>query len=154
MKKVIIFLAVIIVLFGGLAIMNNMQKNESADENAYGKNELQQSTIDQLDDPNYQFIITPDELEKKLQNEKQTYVYFYSPECSHCLNATPKVVKTAKDQNTEINQFNLLEFEDGWDQYEIESTPTIVVYENGKEVDRKVGDDAEDSFTNFFKKHN
>ncbi|WP_042349919.1 thioredoxin family protein [Bacillus massiliigorillae] len=174
MKKVIIFLAIIVVLFAGIAIMNNMQnkeqaaKQQEADEQAnnelsseqkalakklYNKDLLKSSTIAQLEDKNYQNIITPKNLEKKLDTEKQTFVYFFSPECSHCVAATPKLMTAAKDKGINVNQYNLNEFEDGWDQYNIESTPTLVVYEDGKEVDRKLGDDSEEAFNEYLAQH-
>ncbi|MEH6941479.1 thioredoxin family protein [Bacillus sp. JJ722] len=153
MKKIIIFLAIIIALFAGIAFMNSVQNKEKTADNPYGKEDLEPLTIDLLDDENYQNIITPKNLEKKLENEKQTFVYFFQPDCSFCKIATPKLMATAKEQGLDINQYNLMEFEEGWDQYDIEGTPTLVVYEDGKEVDRKVGDDSEKGFKEFLHTH-
>lgn len=153
MKKIIIFLAIIIVLFAGIAIMNTVQNKEKVADNPYGKDDLHQLTVDLLDDKNYQHIITPKNLEKKLENEKQTFVYFFQPDCSYCLKATPKLMAAAKERGVEINQYNLDEFEEGWEQYDIEVTPTLVVYEDGKQVDKKVGDDSEKAFTEFLHTH-
>ena len=47
-------------------------------------------------------------------------------------------------------QFNLLEFEEGWNNYGIESTPTIVQYKDGKEVNRIVGYQDEPVFEQWF----
>ncbi|MNR68338.1 hypothetical protein D3C85_1928340 [compost metagenome] len=38
-----------------------------------------------------------------------------------------------------MKQFNLEEFQDGWNNYKITSTPTLVYYKNGVEVDRIEG---------------
>ena len=53
MKKIIIFSAIIIALFVGMAILTNMQnKAKIGENNPYKTNDLQQTTIYLLDDPN------------------------------------------------------------------------------------------------------
>lgn len=146
MKKIIIFGAIILVLFGALAFITTYQKNEKAEGNVYGKSDLHTATIDQLDDPNYQNIILPDELEKKLENKEDTIVYFFSPTCEHCKVTTPVLMPVADEVGVEINQYNILEYEEGWDQYGITATPTLVHYKDGKEVDRIEGSNSEENF--------
>jgi thiol-disulfide isomerase/thioredoxin len=139
LKKIILFLVIIVALFAGIAYVTNMQNKEKAEGNPYGKDELNPATVDQLDDPNYQNLILPEELEKKLNNKEDVTVYFYSPTCPHCQKATPVLMPLADEMGVDIVQYNLLEFEQGWDDYGIESTPTLVHFEKGKEADRIVG---------------
>jgi thiol-disulfide isomerase/thioredoxin len=146
MKKIIIFGAIILVLFGALAFITTYQNNKKAEGNVYGKSDLDPATIDQLDDPNYQNIILPDELEKKLENKEDTIVYFFSPLCEHCKVTTPVLMPVADEVGVEINQYNILEYEEGWDQYAITATPTLVHYKDGKEVDRIEGSNSEENF--------
>jgi thiol-disulfide isomerase/thioredoxin len=146
MKKIIIFGAIILVLFGALAFITTYQNNKKAEGNVYGKSDLDPATIDQLDDPNYQNIILPDELEKKLENKEDTIVYFFSPLCEHCKVTTPVLMPVADEVGVEINQYNILEYEEGWDQYGITATPTLVHYKDGKEVDRIEGSNSEENF--------
>lgn len=150
MKKVIIFLAVIIVLFVAVGLLTKMQNEEKVEENPYGKETLHPETIAQLDDPNYQNLILPDELKKKLDNKEDVTVYFYSPTCSHCQRTTPVVAPLAKDMNVDLVKFNLLEFDKGWDQYLITETPTIVQYKDGKEVKRITGYQDKEVFKQWF----
>lgn len=151
MKKVIIFLAIMVVLFAGLALMNKMQNEEKVSENnPYGKDTLHPETVAQLDDPNYQNLILPDELDKKLENNEDVTVYFYSPICSHCQRTTPVVTPVAKDMSLDLVQFNLLEFDNGWDKYLITETPTIVQYKDGKEVNRITGYHDANVFKQWF----
>lgn len=152
MKKVVVFLALIIALFGTLAFVTNMQNEEkvSSADNPYNKNDLQPETIAQLEDPNYQNLILPEDLEKKLKNKEDVTVYFYSPTCSHCQRTTPIVAPLAKEMEVDLVQFNLLEFENGWDQYGIEETPTIVQYKDGKEAARIIGYHEEPDFEAWF----
>ncbi|KHF27140.1 hypothetical protein LR68_04050 [Anoxybacillus sp. BCO1] len=56
----------------------------------------------------------------------------------------------AKEMGIDLKQFNLLEFEEGWDEYHIEATPTIVRFKNGKEVARIEGYYEEDVFRKWF----
>lgn len=154
MKKVVIFLAVIIVLFVAVGFLTKMQNEEKVSEkNPYGKDNLHPETIAQLDDSNYQNLILPDELEKKLDNKKDVTVYFYSSTCGHCKNTTPIVAPLAKDMKVDLVKFNLLEFDEGWNNYGIEETPTIVQYKDGKEVNRITGYHEKDVFENWFKEN-
>jgi thioredoxin 1 len=146
MKKIIIFGAIILVLFGALAFMTTYQNNQKAEGNVYGKSDLDPATIDQLDDPNYQNIILPDELETKLENKEDTIVYFFSPLCDHCKATTPVLMPVADEVGVEIKQYNILEYEEGWNQYAITGTPTLVHYKDGKEVARVEGSNTEENF--------
>jgi thioredoxin 1 len=139
MKKLLIFAGIFIVIFGGLAFVTNYQQNEKAEGNPYGKDKLNPATVDQLEDPNYQNIILPEEVDEKMDKKEDFVVYYFSPTCEHCKRTTPELMPAAEEAGVEIGQFNLLEFEDGWQQYGIEATPTLVRYQNGKEVDRVEG---------------
>lgn len=153
MKKIIIFLAVIIGLFIAIAVVTKIQQNEKIEGNPYKKSELKASTIDQLDDPLYQNIILPDELEKKLKDEKDMTVYFFSPECSYCVQTTPIVSPLAEEMDIDLVQYNLLEFRDGFSVYNIEYTPTIIHFKDGKEEARIVGAHPKEDFTEFFNEY-
>jgi thiol-disulfide isomerase/thioredoxin len=150
LKKVIIFLVIIVGLFAALFFVTKAQNEEKAVGNPFGKEALHPETVKQLEDPNYQNIITPDELEKVIKNGEDATVYFYSPTCPHCVRTTPIVSPLAKELDVNLVQFNLLEFEEGWNNYGIESTPTIVQYKDGKEVNRIVGYQDEPVFEQWF----
>ncbi|WP_335872412.1 thioredoxin family protein [Bacillus sp. 2205SS5-2] len=150
MKKALILFGVVIVLFIGIALLNSYQQSKASEGNMFQKNSLEQDTIKLLDDPNYQNVILPSELKSKLTDGEETTVYFYSSSCSHCLATTPIVAPLAEDLGIDLVQYNLLEFEQGWNEYNIEYTPTIVQYVDGKEVARIVGGQPEVAFEQFF----
>ncbi|GAB2700371.1 thioredoxin family protein [Paenibacillus thermoaerophilus] len=162
MKKIAIYLGLVIVLFGGLYGLNVLSQDNSTD-NVYGiaVSKLHPETAKLLDDPNYQNIVLPDELDAKIKSNEGTFVYFFSSTCSYCKATTPKLMPIAKEAGVTPLQFNLLEFEEGWKKYNIEATPTLVYYKDGKEVERMVGGYAEsanegntaDMFKAFFNKH-
>ena len=146
MKKVLIFLGIIILLFGSLAYLTNRQNSEKVSEdNPYKKSSLHPETVALLDDENYQNIILPDELDQKLADQSDTTVYFFQSTCGYCKQATPILSPLAEELGIDLVQYNLLEFEQGWDDYAIEATPTIVQYKDGKEVARisNLRDEAE-----------
>ncbi|RHW34128.1 thioredoxin [Neobacillus notoginsengisoli] len=140
MKKIVLFLGIILVLFVGMAYLTGKQNEEKTKgKNPYGDKSLFPETIAQLDDPNYQNIITIENLEKKLSAGEDLTVYFYSPTCSHCKKATPILMPLAKELDIEIVQLNVLEYEQAWDIFRIEGTPTLIRFEDGKETARVTG---------------
>lgn len=150
MKKIAVFLVIIVALFVILGVVTNMKKEEKAKGNPYGKDDLKSATVDQLDDPNYQNLILPAELENDLQEKEEMTVYFYSPTCVHCQKTTPVVAPLAEKMGIDLVQYNLLEFEQGWSDYGIKSTPTIVHYSNGQEKARLVGYHEKSVFKEWF----
>lgn len=156
----IIFAVIIVVLFAALYFVTVFKNKQAVDEhdNPYGKNDLKQETIDQLDDPMYQNQIIPDKLDEKLANKEDMFVYFYSPTCPHCQRVTPVLVPLAEDLGADVKKLNLWEFDNKWDTYAIESTPTLVYYKNGKEADRISGEgqteeETKQMYQHFLKEH-
>lgn len=147
MKKFFIYFSIIVILFASLyaidAFSQSKQNAALADDaqRLYNTtpNKLRDSTKAQLQDPNYQSIILPDQLKERLDNGETMFVYFFSPECPYCVATTPRLMPLAEQVGATIYQYNLLEFGQGWSDYRIESTPTLVYFENGQEVDRLVG---------------
>ncbi|CEG29740.1 thioredoxin family protein [Bacillus sp. B-jedd] len=155
MKKIMLFLGVIVVLFAGVAYLTNQQNEEKTKEsnNPYGDKKLYPETIAQLDDPNYQTIITMENLEKKLSAGEDVTVYFYSPTCPHCKKATPILMPLAKDMNIEIDQLNVLEYEQAWDIFKIEGTPTLIRFEDGRETARVTGGRDKQEYQDWLDEH-
>ena len=149
MKKLAIVGGVVVVLFAAIIVLTNMKNSDKLKDNPYGTNELKQSTIDLLSNENYQNIILPDALAEKVASGEGVVGYFFSPECSHCMNYTPKMMPIAKELEIEVNQLNLLEY-DSWETYNITATPTLIYFEDGKEVARIEGDASEETTRQFF----
>jgi thioredoxin 1 len=139
-KKMLIFLGLIIGLFGVLYFVNQASL-KAQDDNAYGvpASKLNTMTRKQLDDPNYQNIILPAQLADRLNAKTSTMVYFFSPTCTHCVATSPHLVPLAKALGMDMKMYNVLEFEQGWSDYKLQVTPTLVYYKEGKEVERIEG---------------
>lgn len=146
----LIFVIVLLVIFGALFFVVNYQNEKASEGNPYNKKTLDQATIDQLDNPLYQNQILPEELADKIENGESVTVYFYSPTCVYCQRTTPVVVPMTEDLGIDLVKLNLLEFEDQGHVYGIQSTPTIIHFEDGKEVNRVVGEQPESTFEYFF----
>ncbi|MBO8156205.1 MAG: thioredoxin family protein [Bacillaceae bacterium] len=150
MKKLIIFGSVTVALFVVLIVVVQLQNKEASEDNPYGKESLHPATIEQLDDPLYQNQILPEELEEMLDQKEDVTVYFYSPTCPHCQRTTPILVPLAEEYGIDLKKLNVLEFESAWDDYNINGTPTLIYFENGKEKTRIEGENTEEVFRMFF----
>ena len=153
MKKLFIFLIVIIALFAAIGGLTKWQQAKKSEGNVYQKEDLKSSTVALLDDPLYQNIILPDELNKKLKDKEDVTVYFFSPECSHCMNTTPKLIPAAEKTDVNVYKFNLLEFEDGWNQYRVKYTHTLMHFKDGEEDARLVGEHSQEEIEAWLKEN-
>jgi len=149
-KKLGIIGGVVILLFIGIIVLTNMTNSDKLKDNPYGTENLQQPTIDLLDDENYQNIILPEDLEKKIASGEEVFAYMFSPVCVHCKQFTPKLMPVAKKEDIQIDQLNVYEYENAWTTYQLEATPTLTYFKDGKEVTRLVGDHSEDEVRQFF----
>ena len=150
MKKIILFSTVIIVIFAAIAIITNKQNASKTEGNIYGKDKLTQATIDLLDDDNYQNQIVPEDLKARIDSGEPTTVYFFSPTCIHCIQTTPILAPLAEEMDVDMVQLNLDEFPDTGGTYGIQTTPTLVYFENGEFVDGIGGAAAENDYEDFF----
>lgn len=149
-NKIVLILIVVVLLFGGLfAVTQYKNKQALSGDNPYGKENLHQETIDLLDDPLYGDIIVPEDLDATIESGEEVTVYFFSPTCVYCQKTTPVVVPITEELNIDMKKMNLLEY-DLMDYYNIEGTPTIIHYKDGKEVARIVGEQPEENFRAFF----
>lgn len=150
MKKLAIFGGIIVAVFVLIIILTNMSNSEKLANNPYDTDDLEQSTIDLLDDENYQNIILPNELAEKIESGEPTTVYFFSPECQFCKEMTSTLMPLADQEEVEIVQYNVLEYDQAWQEFAIEATPTLVHFENGQEEMRAVGALPEEEILRFF----
>ncbi|NDI36431.1 thioredoxin family protein [Chengkuizengella sediminis] len=157
MKKLIIYSSIVIVLIASLYFVNQLSENqayvkyEEDAERLYqtSPKDLKPETREQLSDENYQNIILPDQYEEKKENGDSFFVYFFSPTCSHCEYTTPLLNPIAEEVGVELYQYNVWEFEQGWNY--IQSTPTIIYFENGEQKDVLVGGISDDAKAEEYK---
>ena len=150
MKKLAIIGAIVVGLFAIIIVLTTMSNNSKLANNPYDTDDLNQATIDLLDDKNYQNIILPKALEEKIESGEKTIAYMFSPLCSYCKNFTPKLMTVAADLDLQVDQLNVLEYDHAWDDYNLKGTPTLIYFEHGVEVVRISGDYSEEEVRAFF----
>ena len=160
-RKLILYFGVFAILIAALVLVNN-QANKASSDNVYGipTSQLSPQTVSLLDNPNYQNIILPDELDRKLADKESFFIYYFSSTCPYCMETTPKLNPLIEDAGVDVKQFNLDVYNEGFNDYNIVYTPTLVYYENGVEKDRIEGGlvegseiNSDQTFIDFFAKH-
>lgn len=152
MKKMLLILSIVLIGFVSIDIFSAKSKVNLSD-NPYGKDDLHPKTIEQLKNEHYQNIILPNKLDSKIQNNQSVTVYFYSPVCPHCTRITPIIVPMAREMDIDLVLFNLLEFNKGWENYNITKTPTLIHYNQGRELNRIEGAHRKKDFKSWFSNH-
>ncbi len=144
MKKMLIFAAILIVLFGAIAFVNRAETTQGISDNELSAEEQKKQ------ETYYTNKISSSELGKQLDAKNDATVYFYQTSCTHCMKVSPIVVPLAKELGVDMKVLDLQTDENGWDAFSIEGTPTIVRYKEGKEVSRIVGEQSETDFKKWF----
>lgn len=99
--------------------------------------------------------ITDDQFEQQvLKNNKPVLVDFYADWCGPCKMAAPildKLADTYKDKAL-IAKVNVDENQQTAGQYGVMSIPTVILFKDGKEVERKIGFAGESGYEDLVKK--
>lgn len=150
MKKLLAIGGVIVVIFILIVVLTNKSNETKLKDNPYDTDQLEKSTIDLIGNKNYNNIILPDELEKKVTSGDSVTAYFFSPLCGYCQEMTPVLMPIAEEMDVNVHQYNLLEYPEQASPYGIEATPTLIHFKDGEEVGRMVGAQPEDNIRAFF----
>jgi len=145
-----VYLGIVVVLLVGIFSLNKLGNNDvGKDYNPYGKptNKLNSATRELLNNENYQNIILPEQLDEKIANKEDFFTYMFSASCHFCKETTPKLMPIAEELSIKLDQFNLLEFPQYQQKYNVEFTPTLIYFKGGVEVDRIEGGIRADSTT-------
>lgn len=136
-KMIYVYIAIVVVLFSLIFVLNNNGKVSAL----YDKpiSELNPETRKLLDDPNYQNIILPAELDKMVADKEDFFVYLFASDCPHCKNTTPKLMPLVDELGIDLPQFNLREFPSYFNKYNVEYTPTLAYFKDGVQVDKLEG---------------
>lgn len=148
MKKLLILVLIVILLFSTLGIISFYQKkntnvaNEQDAQRLYetSASQLNPETVKLLTNKNYQYVITRNKLEKLIDEKQTFYVYFFSPTCPHCLRSTELVNNELQQRNIARYQYNVLEDQSAFDDFNFDSTPTIAYFKDGIQIDQVVGE--------------
>ena len=92
--------------------------------------------------------VTADELETKISEEEEVVVYFWQTGCEYCEQVKP-YVEPLIEENDAVS-INLTDH-NVWTTYGINGTPTMIRFQDGKEVGRVEGAVSEQQYETFFK---
>ncbi|RHB50421.1 thioredoxin family protein [Exiguobacterium sp. AM39-5BH] len=92
--------------------------------------------------------VTADELESKISEEKEVVVYFWQTGCEYCEQVKPYVEPLIEEYDAV--SINLADH-NVWTTYGINGTPTMIRFQDGKEVGRVEGAVSEQQYETFFK---
>lgn len=132
--KHIVIISLITALILGLIIgvVINTGGQTSKAEELYQKDNVDPASVKALDDPNYQNIILSDELDKRIDEQEEIFVFFFSPRCKYCEESKADITKAFKEAGVDYYQFNLLEYKEGYNKYGVSGTPAIFHYKDGE----------------------
>ena len=87
----------------------------------------------ELDDQNFENEV--------LKNEKLVLVCFWSPGCGPCLTMEPIIEELAKkfEGRVEVGKLNIIENTGIAKIYGIPATPTLIIFKDGKPIEKAVG---------------
>ena len=144
-----LLIIILVRVFAGLLIVSNifLQKEESKKINKNGNNIVEDNSTklnNNVEEENMSgnvLEITSENFEKEvLQSDKKVLIDFYADWCGPCKMLSPIIEEVSGEEtNVKFVKLNIDEAEDIAIEYQVMSIPTLVVIENGKEVNRSVG---------------
>lgn len=86
-------------------------------------------------------LMSPQELQQAIESGEPLFVEFYSPECPHCASLEPTIRKVVDSwgEALRIAQVDVLNNRDAAREWDVLSTPTVVLFDGGEEVARLTG---------------
>lgn len=139
MKKLLAIGGVIVVIFILIVVLVNKSNEAKLKDNPYDTDQLNTATIDLIGNKHYSNIILPDKLDEKIASGDPVTAYFFSPLCGFCQEMTPIMMPIANEMDVTVYQYNFLEYENEASSYNIQGTPTIIHFKDGKETGRLYG---------------
>ncbi len=160
-KKFWIYIVVfVIVLVEAVNLLNNFKELSEVNVKTDLNNEVESNTIfdDNSEDENvekesYVKVVTEENFEEEvLKSDKKVLIDFYADWCGPCKMLSPIVEEVAKENpdikvvKIDVDLNNDLSY-----KYKAYSIPTLVVIENGEEVNRAVGAIPKESVIDLLK---
>lgn len=83
--------------------------------------------------------------------KEKTIVDFYATWCGPCKMLGPVFEEVSKESNIKFVKVDIDEHEDLCREYKVMSVPTLILFEDGKEVRRNIGFIPKDKLIEFIK---
>lgn len=110
-----------------------------------------QIILNEHESKNNYISISYKDIENKISNDNYCIVYFYQLECSACSIFKPVLNKVIESEKYNIYglDINEIDIEDASQKYNIEFTPTLIIFKEGKEQKRMEGYENEKKLREF-----
>ncbi len=90
-----------------------------------------------------------DEFEDFIGKNEKCAVDFWAPWCSPCITLGPKLEEACEEKGVPLGKVNIDEDRELAAEFGIMSIPCVVLFKNGEEADRKVGNVSKESLLGF-----
>lgn len=151
MSFFILILVLIVSITAATIITKKLSKNVGE---VSSNNSIEENITENVDNPESDVLVFEAnnfELEV-LQSEKKVLIDFYADWCIPCQKLSPIVDKFAEKHNEiKVVRINIDEQKEIANKFNIRSIPTLVVIENGEEINRVVGLVSEEKIEEFCK---
>lgn len=97
--------------------------------------------------------LTRENFEQSINNNEVLLVDFWAPWCGPCRMLTPVLEKVSNEGVCAIGKVNVDEEDELAAIFRVSSIPTVLLYKNGKMVDKKVGYMDYDTIVRWVKSH-
>lgn len=130
--KVIIYLVVFVVILIGIAIFINIKNSEKQNKVAKPSINNSNSKIIEVSDNSFETEV--------LNSDKKVLIDFYATWCGPCKTLEPIIDEIANGyDNIKVVRIDVDKCKELVYKYRIQAMPTLIVIENGKEINRSVG---------------
>lgn len=95
--------------------------------------------------------LTKENFDEVIKSGEKTLVDFWAPWCGPCRMLGPIIEEIANEVPNQVGKVNVDEEEELAAKYGVSSIPTVIVFQNGKEVARTVGYQPKANFLKLLK---
>lgn len=95
--------------------------------------------------------LTKENFNEVINSDEKTLVDFWAPWCGPCRMLGPIIEEISSEVTNQIGKVNVDEEEELAATYNVSSIPTVLVFQNGKEISRTVGYQPKQNFLNLLK---
>ncbi len=95
--------------------------------------------------------MTKENFQEYINSPEKTLVDFWAPWCGPCRMLGPIIEEIANEVPNTIGKVNVDEEDELASKYQVSSIPTVIIFQNGKEVTRTVGYQPKENFLKLLK---
>jgi thioredoxin 1 len=95
--------------------------------------------------------LTSETFEKFIKENEKCVIDFWAPWCGPCKMLEPKIKEACAEKNVPLGGINIDESRGLAEKYGVMSIPCVILFKNGDEADRKIGNVSKESLMGFLR---